>query len=326
MHVLTECPACRSHDLVDVDLTTNLTDEHKKLIGDDVIWEADYAYCRRCEMMFARNRQDANEAVDYYAAFPDIEKRSYTVYPPPQQFIDAQEAFSNRFLGTLDGAGLLKPGISVLNIRCEYGVHLAALKQRFGIDEVYGLDHFETNLRYARDDLGLEHLDILDPYTIAIPFERKRYDLILANHQITHALDPVALMRHLRDHVSDDGCVVFYNELDHVGLFDQRKMYRRGVISYHKQLLTRNSLENLCRLSGFAPTFLDHDRVGIKWASGRESMVVAGRPAQPIDPAEAAPPASDSLYDAYLRGRDAHAPIGLVARVRRAFGLEGARA
>jgi 2-polyprenyl-3-methyl-5-hydroxy-6-metoxy-1,4-benzoquinol methylase len=269
--------------------------------------------------MFARNRQERGEIDAYYEAFPVIEKRGYTVWPLPQRFIDAQTAFCDRLVGTLEEAGLIRAEMSVLNIRCEFGAHLARLRDKHGVKELYGLDHFATNLRHAREVLGLENLDSLDPYLTELPFGSKKFDLILANHLLTHALDPMGLMAILRARVAPGGAVVFYNEIDHIAIMDLPKTFRRGVVSYHKQLLTRTSLENMCRLAGFRTAWLDYDPVGIKWASGRHSRTIVGYPAEPIEVSAITAPQENDLYQAYEAGLAAHGRFGLLHRAKQLF-------
>jgi SAM-dependent methyltransferase len=319
METLSTCPACGSDELRDVGLATNLTREDRQLIGPSVVWEADYASCTRCDLMFARNRQENSEIDDYYAAFPEIENRDYAVYPLPDLFLKSQNQFADRLVGNLAKAGLVRPEMSVLNVRCEYGVHLARLRDEHGVSELYGLDHFPTNIRHARENLGLENIEILDPYFADIPFGDKKFDLILANHQLTHALNPMAVLANLRSRVAPGGTVVFYNEIDHIPIMDLPKTFRRGVISYHKQLLTRVSLENICRLAGFKTDWLDYDPVGIKWASGRHSLTIAGSPAEAIDVSQVTPPAKPDLYDAYLEGSKRHGRFGLLHKARKLF-------
>ncbi len=317
MDKLTSCPACNCGDLVDVGLGTNLTSEHIQLIGDTAIWQADYASCPNCELMFARNRQDETETDEYYAAFKVIEKRDYAVYPPPQKFIDAQESFSERFVGRLAEAGLINASMSVLNVRTEYGVHLARLRDVYGVQDVYGLDHFESNIEYAQKDLALKNIELLDPRVADLGFGDLKFDLILANHQLTHALEPMEILARFKNRLKPGGTVVFYNELDHMGIMDLPKTFRRGVISFHKQLLTRNSLENMLKLAGYATSFIDYDPVGIKWASGRHSMVIGGTPAKAIKPDQVSHPGSPSLYDAYEAGLAKHSRIGLLDKAKR---------
>ncbi len=317
MKVLSKCPACGSRELRETDLATNLTTQHKALIGPSVIWEASYASCSRCELMFARNRQEREEIDAYYAAFPAIEKRKYTVYPPPEEFIELQTAFSERLIGKLRDARLISPDISVLNIRCECGIHLARLRDDYDIEEVYGLDYFDSNLRYAREQLGLNNVDMLSPYLDELPFGQKKFDLILANHLLTHALDPMELLQLLRDRLSPGGAIVFFNELDHIPLMDMKKTFSRGVVSYHKQLLTKASLENMLQSAGYGTEWLDYDPVGIRWASGRYSLSIIGRPDKADATCTAIYDAQDGLYDAYLEGRRKYSQQGLLAKVKK---------
>ena len=317
MKVLSKCPACGSHELRETDLATNLTTKHKALIGPAVIWEASYASCSRCELMFARNRQERGEIDAYYAAFAVIEKRKYTVYPPPEEFIALQSAFSERLVGKLRDARLISPDISVLNIRCECGIHLAALRDDYGVEEVYGLDYFESSLRYAREQLGLNNVGMLEPYLDELPFGHKKFDLILANHLLTHALDPMGLLQLLRDRLSPGGAIVFFNELDHIPLMDMKKIFARGIVSYHKQLLTKASLWNMLLSAGYDTEWLDYDPVGIKWASGSHSLSIIGRPNEAGPVSTALNDAEDGLYEAYLEGQRKYSQQGLLAKVRK---------
>jgi SAM-dependent methyltransferase len=317
MQSLSACPACGCEDLRDVNLATNLSPKFRKVIGDTAIWEADYASCPRCDLIFARNRQEREEIDAYYNAFPIIEHRDYVTWPLPQQFIDQQNAFCDRLVGNLEKADLIRPDMSVLNLRCEYGVHLARLRDAYGVTRLYGLDHFATNLRYGREVLGLANLDLLSPYLSALPFGDMKFDLILANHLMTHALDPMGLLQILKDRLAPGGAILFYNELDHVALMDEPKLFKRGVISYHKQLLAKPSLDNMLRLSGFDTEWIDYDPVGFKWASGRQSRTVVGRPAEAIDVSEVTTPDGESLYEAYEKGLARHGKRGLLHSLKR---------
>ncbi|MGI9490547.1 MAG: class I SAM-dependent methyltransferase [Geminicoccaceae bacterium] len=317
MKVLRKCPACDSQELRDVDLETNLTSQHKALIGQAVMWEASYASCPQCELMFARNRQEQGEIDAYYAAFAAIEKRKYTVYPLPEEFIELQSAFSERLIGKLRDAQLISPDISVLNIRCECGIHLEKLRDEYDIKDVYGLDYFESNLRHAREKLGLNNVGMLEPYLDELPFGQKKFDLILANHLLTHALDPMGLLRLLRDRLSPGGAIVFYNELDHIPIMDMKKVFSRGIVSYHKQLLTRASLENMLRSAGYDTEWLDYDPVGIKWASGCHSLSIIGRPNNAGTTSTAINDAQDGLYNAYLEGRRKYSLQRLLAKAKK---------
>lgn len=282
MITLNSCPACENQVLADVTLSTNVTADDVQRFGTGVLVDSDYAICPRCELIFARNRQDDAETDDYYRAFAVLEQRDYAVYPPPRDFVDAQTRFSHALLDLLDRQQILHSRLRVLNIRCELGIHLARLRDRYGVHALYGLDHFESNIHYARNDLGLAHVALLHPAKLEIPFDLPEYDLILANHQLTHALAPAALMRRLKQLLAPKGLLVLFNELDHARLFQDAKFFRQGIISYHKQLLTQRSLENFCRLSGLEPRMLARDAEGMRWASGRHSMVLLAHARAPM--------------------------------------------
>jgi hypothetical protein len=291
MITIHSCPACDHQALLDATLSTNVTADDVKRLGSGLLVDSRFALCPRCELIFARNRQDDSEADDYYRAFAVLEKRDYAVYPPPGDFVDAQTKFSQFLLDLLDRQQILHGNLRVLNIRCELGIHLARLRDHYGVRALYGLDHFESNLRYAREDLGLEHIAWLHPAKLTVPFAPVEYDLILANHQLTHALAPAELTRRLKQWLAPKGLLILYNELDHAHLFRDTRFFRQGMISYHKQLLTQRSLENICRLNGLEPRLLVRDAQGMRWASGKHSMIILAHarpplPANQLDPAE----------------------------------------
>ena len=306
MKTLSQCPACGSQELLPVDFPTDLKESEIREFSGVVAADSDFALCARCELLFARKRQDASDTVAYYDTFTTIEKRDYAVYPPPQEFLDAQARLSEFLLGLLESAGVLQGRSSVLNIRSECGLHLAGLRDRYGFSELYGLDHFESNFRYAREDLGISHMAELHPFSPAVPFERKRFDLVLCNHMVTHALEPMKLLAWFRELLEDGGVVVLYNEIDHLPRFYEGSLYKKGVVNFHKQLLTQKSLDNLCRLGGFDTEFLACNPEKIRWASNRGSMVFLLRPSQPLA-VEALPPAdTGAVLEAIAAGRERH--------------------
>ena len=242
-----------------------------------VVSDSKYAVCRRCDLLFARRRQDEGDAEAYYRAFEILEKRDYAVYPPPEFYLEKQIEFSEWLLDQLDAAGVLSKCGSVLNIRCENGVHLANLRDKYNVREVYGLDHFASNLRYARENHNIQHVEFLHPVDLDVPFERRYFDLILANHQITHALEPLKLIKRFRNLLSPRGVLVLYNENDHLRLLCRKRIFHEGAGNYHKQLLTPHSLRNLCQLAGLSWQQIALREKAIKWACPRDSMVAIAR-------------------------------------------------
>lgn len=322
MDILSNCPACGCDEWDELELSTRTTAEHEQQFGAYLIREASYVHCRRCELVFARERQDADEIEDYYCALAIVEKRTYTTYPPPKKFIEAQQGFSQRLLGVVNAQGLIRSDMSVLNLRCEIGVHLARLRDEFGVGQVYGLDHFETNIEYARRDFGLANVDYLHPFRFEIPFQPSKYDMILANHQLTHALDPVELLRNLRSLVAPSGVVVFYTEPDHVPILRRPKSHRVGVNSYHKQLLCRNSLRNLCSIAGFDAELVDYNPKHVPWAANKHSMIFVARPCEPVSAADLPPSGRSAIYEAYTQGQQRSQSGAVLHTLRTMFGLQ----
>lgn len=306
MKSLTQCPACGTQELFPVDFPTDVKESEIREFAPVVTADSDFALCARCELLFARNRQDASDTVAYYDTFTTLEKRDYAVYPPPQEFLDAQAQLSDFLLGLLESAGVLEDRSSVLNVRSECGLHLAGLRDRYGFSELYGLDHFESNIRYAREDLGIPNMAELHPFSPAVPFERKRFDLVLCNHMVTHALEPMKLLAWFRELLEENGVLVLYNEIDHTPRFSEGSLYKKGVVNFHKQLLTQRSLDNLCRLGGFETEFLACNPEKIRWASNRGSMVFMLRSGQPLA-VESLPSAdTGAVLDAIASGRERH--------------------
>lgn len=245
---------------------------HALRLATDLGEDSRYVACSRCELVFATHRQDATDIDAYYATFKVLERRDYAVYPPPQLFIDNQQRLSEILIGRLMECFTLSPGTRVLNLRCEAGIHLARLKE-LGATQLLGIDHFESNARYGQD-LGVR-IDLSNQITAPGPF-----DLILANHQLTHAIDPVGLLRDCVSRLSPDGAIFFYNEIEHMDFFARPSFYKPGIIDFHKQLLTRRSMTNLLAMAGLVPVKTWKDTAGIKWAAGANSLMMLARRGQ----------------------------------------------
>jgi SAM-dependent methyltransferase len=270
---LERCPSCE-HDALDaVALPTDLQGQDHVLAAR---WgDSDFRLCRRCELLFAGRRQGPDEAEEYYRCFMELERRDYAVYPPPALFVENQVRYASDEMGRLHAAGLIRPGMRVLHVRCECGAHLRELRERYGLQELYGLDHFDSNLRFAREDFGLRHVAPLHPVRLELPFACREFDLILAHHQLTHALDPAGMMRQLLELLAPGGALVLHGEIDHEQWFRRYGSHGEGIITFHKQILTRNSLSNFCRGFGLSPRLLHYYAEGLKWARSHCSMTLS---------------------------------------------------
>jgi hypothetical protein len=123
---------------------------------------------------------------------------------------------------------------------------------------------------------------------------------------VTHALEPMALLAWLRGLLAENGVLVLYNEIDHMPRFLEGSLYKKGVVNFHKQLLTQTSLNNLCRLAGFETEMLANSSEKIRWASNRGSMVFMLRQGKPLAAADLPPANTADVLAAIATGRDQH--------------------
>jgi 2-polyprenyl-3-methyl-5-hydroxy-6-metoxy-1,4-benzoquinol methylase len=246
---LAECPGCGGRAFREVYAYNDLV--YRPEPAARAIAISAFSACSVCGLFFARHRQDCDSVAEFYTSFAEFENRRYAVYPPPATYVRGKEKRAAQICGGLAERGLLRSGLAVLHVRCDGGTLLARLRAGWNVSELYGLDYFDSNIRYATEVLNLPHVGKLDGRCL-IPFGR-RFDLIIANHMLTHALEPRPFLATLRELLKPDGAVFFYDENDHEVLLDTtRELLAGGINAFHKQLLTELSLANLLRRAGFA--------------------------------------------------------------------------
>lgn len=123
-------------------------------------------------------------------------------------------------------------------LRRLYGASVAAYamfpSQRFLIQEVYGIP--------ADAPLDFDH------FTVPYPGP---FDLVVANHMITHSVRPGEFLATLRDVLAPGGYVYFYNEpLEDEFLRDEKSMFNT-LNAFHLQTFNRESFTRALRMSGF---------------------------------------------------------------------------
>ena len=276
METLASCPACGSTALDEIWPYNDL--RYLGRGGDADAARSDFVLCRRCGLMFAGRRQVIEVFAEYYTRFAEWESRSYAVYPPPDTFVRGKVAAAAEIGHVLAKHGLLRPGMRVLHIRADGGALMAHLRDEYGVSEIYGLDIFETNRRFACEHYGLPNVAPLAHGEFAVPFGAVCFDLIISNHLLTHACRPRDAFAVLRQRLTSDGVIVLYNEQDHgLGFRDGAPFLRDGINNFHKQLFTEDSLLTFLRLAGAAGEVVGHRN----W-----SPLVIARPAPPLSPSE----------------------------------------
>ena len=244
--------------------------------GDAELARSDFVLCRRCGLMFAGRRQAIEEFAEYYTRFAEWESRTYAVYPPPEAFIRGKAAAAIDIARVLTKQGLLQPGRRVLHIRADGGALMAHLRDDHGVTDVYGLDVFDSNRRFAAEHYHLQNVAPLAYGDFGIPFEPVTFDLIISNHLLMHACRPREAFATLRQRLSPGGAIFLYNEYDHARAFVERAPFLRdGINNFHKQLFSADTLLTFLRLAGAEGQIVENRHGG---------PLVVARPAAPVPP------------------------------------------
>src|SRR5262249_52635461 len=151
-----------------------------------------------------------------------------------------------------------------------------------------GVDHFPSNVRAAKEHYKLPNIEQWIPGS-PLPFGTAQYDIIVSDHQVTHAPRPRQFLAEVRSRLAPGGSLLIYDEPEHLWVFSKKRLGARGINNFHKQLLTRRSFHNLFRLAGFAP--VESPRIEYVHENGRIGFFLRMAPA--LDPKDL-PPADPS--------------------------------
>jgi SAM-dependent methyltransferase len=139
-------------------------------------------------------------------------------------------------------------GARVLEIRSKNAKLLRPLREQFGAD-VYGLPAFDRHhLKLASHGIPAGHLDFGE---FRIPFEGQ-FDLVVANHMMTHALRPGELLAELARRVPIGGHVYFHTENDDEVLFARGKNLVGEMKCFHFQNFSWRVYQRALTRFGFA--------------------------------------------------------------------------
>jgi 2-polyprenyl-3-methyl-5-hydroxy-6-metoxy-1,4-benzoquinol methylase len=145
----------------------------------------------------------------------------------------------------------------VLDIGCGAGAFGAALKSRIEGLSVTGVEMDPEAAESARARLDLVLTG--DAVAALARMQDQKFDAIVLNDVLEHVMDPEALLRQLRPHVADGGCVVasipnvreFFTVLDLV-LRGRWDYVDEGILDRtHLRFFTRASLPGLFERGGF---------------------------------------------------------------------------
>jgi len=144
----------------------------------------------------------------------------------------------------------------VLEIRPRFGAIGGALRRLYG-GETYALPLFEAQQLIVREVYGTcaEHLLDYDAFTIPYP---GAFDLIVANHLVTHAVHPQDVLATIRQRLAPGGHLYLYNEPDERDFLESGKSIFNTLNPFHLQTFDAAALARALQSAGFDPVFISH--------------------------------------------------------------------
>ncbi len=142
----------------------------------------------------------------------------------------------------------------VLELRPRVGSIGAALERLYGAD-VYAMPLFEGQQFLVEEAYGFpaDHLVKYDRFTI--PYDGQ-FDLIVANHMLTHVLQPREFFAIVKSRLKPGGHLYLYNEPDESDFLAEDKSIINRLNAFHVQVFNGPSLTRALAAGGFEPVFV----------------------------------------------------------------------
>jgi SAM-dependent methyltransferase len=205
-------------------------------------------------------------------------------------------------------------GARVLEVRSRAGTIANGLRRYYGA-AVAVMPIFESQRLIVEELYGIECSDLIDYDQFTIPFEGT-FDLIVANHMLTHIVRLDRFFNEVRAHLRPGGHLYLYNELDEAYVFASGKSIVNSLNPVHLQSFDRASLMRLLKANGFEVTFIKRRHGSLLCIA----TFTDHRELSPLSMDE-----RDTRIAAYARGR-AYAILRAPEHVRARFADEWAEA
>ena len=276
---LQACPVCGGNRWTDVcEYNKFLLQEQ---VPDREASIYNYALCYACGITFARRRPTGrrytrllerfDETIGRAGRAASTDRGPDTAALNPTRLTEdqrtelsaraAEGVFVSEHLGSEDGRhlpALLRDRLSnsfhieiltsllrfdhprVLELRPRTGSIGGALKRVWNA-EVFGLPIFETQQLLNRTVYGhtVDHLLDYDHFTI--PYAGA-FDLVVANHMMTHAVHPLEFLDLVRERLAPGGHLYLYNEPDDAEFLNHGQSMINTLNPFHLQAFDRESL------------------------------------------------------------------------------------
>lgn len=144
----------------------------------------------------------------------------------------------------------------VLEIRPRFGAIGGALRRLYG-GSTYALPIFEAQQVLVREVYGTCAEHLLDYDTFAIPYAGC-FDVVVANHLLTHAVHPCQALSTIRQRLAPGGHLYLYNEPDESDFLDSGKSIFNTLNAFHLQTFDGAALARALQSAGFEPVYIGH--------------------------------------------------------------------
>jgi len=144
----------------------------------------------------------------------------------------------------------------VLEIRPRFGAIGGALRRLYG-GETFALPLFEAQQLLVREVYGTCAEHRLDYDAFSIPYAGD-FDLVVANHLLTHAVHPHEALVTIRQRLAPGGHLYLYNEPDERDFLETGKSIFNTLNAFHLQTFDGASLARALRCAGFEPVYIGH--------------------------------------------------------------------
>jgi hypothetical protein len=288
---LTACSVC-GHDAF-----TPVCEFNRFLLSevapDAAAMRADYALCHRCGVVFARRRpvgdrfrflvEHFEETIGRVAA--DAQRGTKVLgsrrltdedserlraraaqpmfvseFPRPKNRQHLPQLLRDRLAvaAHVELLGSLLPldRPRVLEIRPRFGAIGGALRRLYG-GETFALPLFEAQQLLVQEVYGTCAEHLLDYDAFSIPYSGC-FDLVVANHLLTHAVHPHEALATIRQRLGPGGHVYLYNEPDESDFLDSGKSIFNTLNAFHLQTFDGASLARALQSAGFELVYIGH--------------------------------------------------------------------
>lgn len=144
----------------------------------------------------------------------------------------------------------------VLEIRPRFGAIGAALRRLYG-GETFALPLFEAQQVLVREAYGTCADHLLDYDSFQIPYTGC-FDLVVANHLVTHAVRPGEALATIRQRLAPGGHLYLYNEPDEADFLETGKSIFNTLNAFHLQTFDEAALARALQSAGFEPVYIGH--------------------------------------------------------------------